>query len=304
MQPLSLVLLVSVLVGQQVPPKADSAAERAARDKRQRLLEIYTGEAATYNIYRDSSRQQKVELQRDPVYVWTNPVREGGQDGVVFVWTCQGRAEILSCFFSFPAVGKRDLYHEFHSLSRSVLDVHRPGPHTWIPEAPGIELAPMAGAPAPARAPTQRLAQMRALTRGFSATTEDDKKKRWELRLLPRPLYRYESTDSDVLDGALYCFVTTAGTDPEALLVLEARKPPANRDPVWQFAIARFTDLNLTVRHKGEQVFTAPLIPPNLSQQDPKHRYRIIQDRKIPPVEDQTGSPGQTAPKVPREVEN
>jgi hypothetical protein len=169
------------LRGQTPAPKDNTAAaQQAARSKRERLLQIYTKDAAEYTIFHDSSRREGVELQRDPVYVWTNPVRDGGQDGVVFVWTCRGRAEVLGTFFSFPSTGERKLCHEFHSLSPSVLDVSRPGPNTWTPEAPGIELTPIADAPLPARSAPQRLAQMRALTQDFSAATKDDKERRWE----------------------------------------------------------------------------------------------------------------------------
>jgi integrase len=61
---------------------------------------------------------------------------------------------------------------------------------------------------------------MRGLTRDFSASTEDDEKRSWALRLLPRPLYRYESIDPNFLDGALCSLVTSAGTGPDALLIL------------------------------------------------------------------------------------
>ena len=54
----------------------------------------------------------------------------------------------------------------------------------------------------------------------FTATSEDAKGGRWNRRLLPQPLYRYESTDPDVVDGALFAFVTSAGTDPEVLYPL------------------------------------------------------------------------------------
>jgi hypothetical protein len=104
--------------------------------------------------------------------------------------------------------------------------------------------------------------------------------------MLPRPFYRYQSTDPDVVDGALYSFVTSAGTDPEALLVLEARKSASDREAVWHFAIARFTDLNLRVRKKGVEVFTARSFPYGLARQDPKHRYRLIHDRRIPAVDE------------------
>ena len=78
----------------------------------------------------------------------------------------------------------------------------------------------------PADSAAQRLAQMRTLGRDFSASTHDDQDRRWELRVLSQPLYRYESTDPDVVDGAIFAFVTSAGTDPEALLVIEERDDP------------------------------------------------------------------------------
>jgi hypothetical protein len=263
----------------------DPSVQGAARAKRERLLKIYASEAAEYTIYRDASRKDRVELVREPVYVWTNPVRNGGQDGVVYVWTCQGRAEVLGCFFSFPATGRRALYHEFHSLSLSVLEVNRAGTHpkSWTPRAPGIEIVPISAASAPGRSAPQRLAQMRLLAHDFSASTTDHERRRWELRLLPQPLYRYMSTDPDVLDGALFAFVTSAGTDPEALLVIEARKPAHADNPAWHYGVARFTDLELRMRLKGGEIFSAPLYT---SQGDPKERHGGSRDRIIPPVEE------------------
>lgn len=285
-----LLFFLSALVSQSAVSKDDAAAQQAARTKRDRLLQIYTNDAAEYTIYRDASRHEKVELRREPVYVWTNPIREGAQDGAVFVWTCRGRAEVVGSIFSFPATGPRDMYHEFHSLSLSVLDVQRPGSHPalWAPLAPGVALQPVAGAPDPGASAPQRMAQMRALVRDFTASTLDDKERRWELRLLPQPFYRYESTDPDVLDGAVFAFVTSAGTDPEALLVLEARKTPGTNRPVWHDAVGRFTDLELWIRHKGKEILHVPLIPHNVPEQDPKHRYRVFHDRYIPAVEERS----------------
>jgi hypothetical protein len=281
----SALLILQVLVWPAAQAQQDSPGT-ATKGKRDQLLEIYRTEAAGYTIYRDSSRKERVELQREPVYVWTNPVRSNGQDGAVFVWTCRGRAEVLGTFFSYPSTGPRSLNHELHALATTVLDVTREGANTWTPEAPGIDPAPIAGAPAPARTAKLRLAQIRALTRDFSSSTQDDKEKRWELRILPQPLFRYESTDPEVLDGAVFAFVTSAGTDPEALLVLEARKPAGGGEPVWHYAVARFTDMHIWIRHKGKEVFAGPLIPYDSPQQDAKHRYRAFRDRGIPAVEE------------------
>jgi hypothetical protein len=268
--------------------KDDKATEQAARAKRERLLEIYAGEGAGYTIYRDDTHKDKVEFRREPIFVWTNPLRSHGQDGAVYVWTCQGRAEIVSSFFSFPATGPRSMAHEFHSLSLSVLDVERTGGRVsdWKPRAPGIDLAPIPGAPAPGRSAPQRLVQMRTLTHDFSASTKDHDERDWELRLLPQPFYRYLSTDPDVLDGAVFGFVTSAGTDLEALLVIEARKTASSAEPTWHYAMARFTDLELWGRHKGKQVFHETSIQYGADVQDPQDRYRVWTDKRIPAVEE------------------
>ncbi len=277
------------------PPAAgdDPAARAAGHARSKRLLEVYTADAAGYTMYRDSSRREELELRREPVYVWNNRVRDGGQDGAVYVWTDRGRAEVIGSVFSFPqdAVGSqsgpRDVCHEFHSLSMSVLDVSRRSrANRWTPRAPGIRPSPTPGVPAPARSAPQRLAQMRALARDFSAKTQDDKDRHWELRLLPQPLYRYEGTHPDVLDGAVFAFVTSAGTDPEAILVLEARKPGGGGEPAWHHAVARFTDLDLRVHYKGMVVFTAAYIPLGGIDQDGHYRYHVFKDRVIPAVDD------------------
>ena len=280
--------LLPALMGQSPAPKSDSASQLAARSKREQLMEIYGKDAASYTIYRDASRKERVELEREPVFNWTNVLGAGDEYGAVFVWTCRGRVELVGTIFSFPENGQRKLCHEFHSLSLRTLDVSRSGSSPWIPEAPGVELSPIPGAPAPAISAPRRLVQMRALAHDFSASTKDLKERRWELRLLPQPLSRYQSTDTDVLDGAVFAFVTSAGTDPEAILVVEARTPPDGGSTIWQYAVCRFTDLNLWVRHKGKEVFFVPLVPYDSPRQDPKQRYHVFLDRWIPPIEDKT----------------
>jgi hypothetical protein len=279
-------VILPVLLGQQ-PAEQD---ELDAKRKRDRALEVYRGEAARFEFYRDASRKERAELVPDPVYVWTNPVRNRGQDGAVFVWTCRGRAEVFGCFFSFPAkaAGQRGLSHEFHSLATTVIDVSRPVNCIWQPEAPGIDLKPIPGAPAPGSSATVRLAQMHALSRDFSVNTIDKANQRWDLRLLPHPLYRYQSTAPEVVDGAVFAFVTSAGTDPEVLLVLEARQPPGGGEPVWQFAFARFALQACFGRLKGKEVFTAADIPFNAapSAMDARFRYTTYRDRLIPDFEE------------------
>ena len=101
-----LLILVPALLG-QTPQGPAGKGDRAMLGKHEQLVKLYTGDAEAYTIFRDASRREKLELRQKPVYVWTNPLRAGGQDGAVFVWTCRGRAELLGTFFSYPAKGER-----------------------------------------------------------------------------------------------------------------------------------------------------------------------------------------------------
>ena len=199
------------------------------------------------------------------------------------------RAEVIATFFTFPPTGPRNLYHELHSLATTVLDVTRAdADHEWKPTAAGITLTLIDGAADPAPSAPRRLAQMRTLANDFSARSQDRQERKWELRLLPQPLYRYQSTDPEVLDGAVFSFVTTAGTDPEILLVIEARAKPGETRHSWHYALARFSDLDLWVEHKGKEIYTATRIPFNSPRQDPMDRHRSFRARVIPAIEEGT----------------
>jgi hypothetical protein len=173
--------------------------------------------------------------------------------------------------------------HELHSLSTEVLVVDREAAEQWVPQAPGVDLKPVEGAPAPAKSASQRTVQLRGLAREFSGRSLSDQNVAWELRLLPQPLYRYESADSDVLDGALFALVSSAGTDPEILLLIEARKGPDGFR--WVYGAARFSDMNLWLTHKGKEVWSSIRDEQNTFNHDAKHRFRFYQDRIIPEIE-------------------
>jgi hypothetical protein len=260
--------------------------DEAGRSKSQKLLELHTNDAASFSFFRDDARTQKLNFRREPVYRWTNPARNGGQAGEVFVWTYRGRPEVIGTIFSHPqSDGKtRTVNHELHSLSLVVLVVDRKASEQWVPQAPGVDLKPVNGAPKPAGNATLRLAQMRSLAREFNGRSRSLEGEAWELRLLPQPLYRYESTDPDVLDGALFTLVSTAGTDPEIILMLEARQTPSG--PEWVFGAARFSDMNLWLTHKGQVVWSSIRSEENTFNHDAKHRFRFYRDRIIPELGD------------------
>jgi len=265
--------------------------KRLGEARGETLLALHTADAASYAIYRDAAKQEKLTLRREPVYRWTNPIRSGGQEGDVFLWTFKGRPEVLATVFSHPSddFKERVLCHELHSLSEAVLTVDREALNQWVPKAPGVDLKPISGAPVPAATAAQRLIQIRSLSREFSGRSLSDRNLSWNLRLLPRPLYRYESSDPDVIDGAVFALVSSAGTDPEIILLIEARKTASGSE--WRFGAARFSDMSLWLDHKGKEVWKMIRGPEHQFNYDTKQRFRFYQDRVIPEIVPKLGEP-------------
>jgi hypothetical protein len=195
-------------------------------------------------------------LEREPVLMWANPV-VGSIHGAVFVWTADGRPQAITSAFKWFAPAKH-LGVEFHSLSSAPITGEREGKQVWYPSRGGIELKPIGGAAAPAALPAARLRQMRELANQFTASVTTPEGITHDLRLLTKPIYRDSGESAGALsDGALFVFVL--GTDPEVVLRIEARSDKRG-EAQWHFALARMSIRALSVAHRGQPVWSAPLI--------------------------------------------
>lgn len=269
---LSGLLLTTVLL-------AADEARPASTEAVEALQLFHTEEAGRWTMYVDEQQQEIAEFRSKPIYVWTNPTRSRGQHGAVFVWTHGGRPVAIGSTFSHPEMQRRMLCHEFHSLSTGPLTTdHGEAKERWEPKA-SIELLKLPAAPVPESSPARRLLQMKSMARRFSAHSVDYQKERWELRLLPQPLYRYEKPSGEVVDGALFAFVTSAGTDPEVVLALEARQHGATL--AWHYRVVRFSDSNLYVKLDGKDAWDSIRDDENTLHFNPDHTYRLIRDRHI-----------------------
>jgi hypothetical protein len=225
-------------------PKAVAGTQRLDMDELKRT-------AARYQIVTNSESPKKLILGPEPVLHWTNPLR-GTVAGAVFVWVADGRPEVVASLFQYTEQGKTVEDDEFQSLATTGLRATRDGQAVWAPRTEGVELAPIPGAPKPAATAAERLRQMYALAHEFHAFCDLPKDKS-ELRLLPKPLYRYETNRPELPDGALFAFVQT--TDPEVLLVIEARSAGGSA-PLWHYGFARMSMVNLRAQHKNRNVWS------------------------------------------------
>lgn len=246
------ILLAGVGFSQDAPKPEDPKPDNKPASPLRKLLdeslswnELYPGEQSAEPM------SARVALR------WANNTR-GSEDGMTVLYIANGRPEAVCCIYPW----EKSLIHEFDSLSRKTLIAKRNGVVVWRPESAGLTFKSIPEAEAPSDSAAARLRQMKTLAGQFSSTMlgwRANKSDRESLRLLPQPLYRYESKRSDLLDGAVFAFVQ--GTDPESLLLIEAVQLDGQFQ--WQYAFARRTSGELEGRHKDVVVWHAEKFPPS-----------------------------------------
>ena len=258
---LFMILGGGVALGQnETGTKAKSGTKPAATESA-KALEDFKTDASEYVIRLASRPKEKLKLHEESLFHWGNPARNG-EDGAVFVWMLDGRPEVIGSVFTYRLKNTIRRKHEYHSLAAGPLTAEYQGQRVWAPTAPGVTFQPVPDAPEPAATARLRLTQMKAIARDFSARMIDAEGQKFDLRLIAQPLMRYEPKSKEIIDGALFSF--SLGTDPEAILLLEARTGPgraAAGPPVWQYAFARFHYVSLTASFKNKDVWHVEPLP-------------------------------------------
>jgi hypothetical protein len=265
-----LLFLVLLSGSPSQPPKENPRADIKA--EAEEASAIAKKLAAEYVVRLDKS-EKMLKMEPEPVLRWTNHLGRRFY-GDLYVWTYEGRPEaVASVTTIFTATKSTET--EIQSLSTGRPTLSRSEKIVWEPTSPGIQLKPIPGAPKLAATAGVRLLQMRDLAVQFSVIADygADKEEKEELRLLTTPVYRYQSAEHGVTDGAMFAF--TKGTDPDAFLLIEAR---GKKDEIsWQFAFARFNGncaLRSVLKDQGE-VWSVDRLSRKMIG-DPKQPYFIF----------------------------
>lgn len=248
---------------------ADAKAETTGDPKT--LREFIDASMAWYEVFPSMEATDPAKVM--PVLRWANNAR-GSEDGMTMLYVHEGLPLAVACAYPW----EKRLEHAFESLSRNKIVGRREGVIVWQPREPSVKFADIPGAPVPEATRAGRLRQLKVLSERFQATMlgwKADATDREELRLLPRPLYRYEPKAGDIVDGAVFAFVM--GTDPEVLLQLEVVK--AGEKTTWQYAFTRRTSGKLEGRLDQSVVWSAEHFP---VQNDPRRPHFCI-GRPLPP---------------------
>ena len=253
-------------------PSAENGVRAAALDEPAGKEQEKTEQIARLELMKNSLKDYEfrgakdgapMKLHADPLLRWNNPV-SGVRDGAVFIWTAGGRPRAAAQVFQL----KDGMWlHEFQSLSGEPFQaVAADGRPIWSPSRAGIDMKPAPDAPVPATSERQRLTQMSDIAREYSAIDDfEDRKSRWELRLLSKPIYRYAAAAEGILDGALFAFAH--GTDPEVFALIEAVETAKGTE--FRIGLAPMTAYAVEVSRKDKAVWNAPYRKPPFDPREP-----------------------------------
>lgn len=238
------------------------AQESAMTDLEQKelLKSYYRGFASKIEFA--TADNKPLRIVDNPVLSWVGHERPGAfASGDVFVWERDGRPEVVGCIGSIPAgANQRWVFQEFHSLATGPMKEQQlEFGGLWGAKTAGIALQDVKTKLVPSKLAALRLAQMRKIAGTFTAYMRwPNNEKEERMRLMREPLYRFDTkklakVDSDVVDGALFAYVWSSGTDPDVLLLVECRKEQGRL--VWKFGAARFTSRLLRLEHNGKEVW-------------------------------------------------
>ncbi|MDB5350354.1 MAG: hypothetical protein JWN86_1601 [Planctomycetota bacterium] len=194
----------------------------------------------------------RTALIDEPIYKFNDPARRFS-DGSVWAFSKTGRpAALYTLSLEKTPSGVIQWVHEFTSLSETNVAVKNReylGGWEWAPEERGISMKPFSSVASPSDEVGKRSRQMRELARRFKAfelwePSGTARPERYELRLLPQPVYRYSDPANGLIDGAIFFMVY--GQNPEIALVIEARQE-GKAAPTWSYGMGRIAAAHLIV---------------------------------------------------------
>ena len=242
-------------LAQEDGPEQDQAEEV----QRQRTRELMTARWKKLRAFeRVAGKETEVDRVQEPIFSYSEPTRETGGVGTVWVWGTTGRPVALLSLSK--AYGRPVWGVELVALEEGVSVVMHDG-WRWSPES-ALKMTSLKDAQPPAESNVRRLSQMKRLVEQFKLW-EEYRGDKFELRLLPRPVYRYQDEKAGLIDGALFNFAH--GTNPEVLAVIECRKETSG--PTWSYGFLPLAGARVTATLDGTTVWTKELTRESRAQE-------------------------------------
>jgi len=170
-------------------------------------------------------------FESKPIFKYSDPAR-GYVAAAVWKLGSQGRPlALLATELDRSTYGRPVIAFEYGSLTSTQFTVTSEEIR-WSPTKTLYAFKPIPNAPMPHLSSTRRLIQMRDIAKRF-ASREVVNQEKCELRMLSQPVDRYQPSESERSDGAIFFF--TFGTNPEVVLLIESDGTD------WSYAAGRMT---------------------------------------------------------------
>jgi len=238
-------------------PSYRPAADEPRDPRRVRSLDEMRALAVATTV-RYQHGEGQLKLVDSPVFRYDDQPRRF-LDATMWVWTDQGRPVAFQKIEAEPHVWG----HCFTSLAERLLEVEWSGHSPYRSTEPGIAFRSLPDAPDVPTRSSMRSLELRNLAREFSARIVVDRDGNSEqMRLLSTPIFEYAEPRSNLVSGAVFGFATN-GTNPDLLLVLEARTEPEQNTSRWHFGAARMTIGGVALKHRETTVAEFPYVEPH-----------------------------------------
>jgi hypothetical protein len=224
----------------------------AFADERSQHLANMKAIASSIRVFSSKERIKEAVIVPVPVLRYSDSTREL-QESSLWIWESTGRPSAIVAieFYTTGKLGPRWLY-EVASLSTERIAVDRPPELRWEASQPGLAPQVMPDSEPAATTTARRMVQMKSIHRRFTAYEKAPVGGRIELRPLSSPLYRYSDSTVGVTDGAIFAFAN--GTNPEVLLILEARSAKDGTS-MWHYSLAQMTGAEVAVELDGQEIW-------------------------------------------------
>jgi len=268
-------------------PAAQGERERAEAKK---LFAYFDVQAKRFDARLDSG--VPLEREGESIFNWTI---DRSWHGSFFVWTANGRPALVGCFLSDSTKPDlRSAYVELFSMADQPLmpvtfTTTAQQKYEWSPLVAQNATVAIHDRRAPAKTERIRRSQMRELAEQFEVTMfreADSNDTQEELRLMAKPLYRYPPLKDGSLEGAMFAYLTTRGTDPEFLLAVEC--DPRKEVDAWKVRPIRSCTRRLDLRRDGASVWTCEPYTEALQRTKLSEPYMIVKTVEIPTREFET----------------
>lgn len=205
-------------------------------------------------------------------------------DGALSVWTRDGRPAAFVKLWTVSGEEHR-WGHGFISAATTRLHAEMDGAPLWTPAPARPQRTAIPKAPHAAKTKAERLRQMTALAKRFTAREFwEPGRTEYKLKLRSQPILRFDSAKQGVLDGAV--FVYCHDSNPEAILVLEAVKRQG-KAPGFQYSAFRGGDSELHVELDGREVMVRQRSNGTVGRPTDTYRVHLRTVTKDPAAKDE-----------------